>query len=48
MLEKLGRIEEMYAEDPTAAEALMDRLIEDLRAAIPKVRADLSVEDHAA
>jgi hypothetical protein len=48
VLRKLGRIEEVYAEDPTAAEALMDRLIEDLRAAIPKVRADLGVEGSAA
>jgi hypothetical protein len=47
VLKKLELIEGMYAEDPIAAEALMDRLIEALREAIPKVRADLGVEAHA-
>ena len=48
VLEKLARVEGMYEEDPVAAEMLMDRLIEDLRAAIPKMRADLGVEAPAA
>ena len=48
VLAKLGRIEAMYAQDPMGGEALMDRLIEDLREAIPRVRADLRVAAHAA